>query len=125
MSVLTSRPSTAPVDVRDLVEDTGAEIHIIDNTTIDPPIFSLSLVQANQKQIPLLLKAGDQILITEMEHHANIVPWQIVAEEKGAQVIAAMAEIGVDLGEEYPKPLTDLMEPSIAQLAGQLAATKL
>jgi NADH-quinone oxidoreductase subunit M len=25
----------------------------------------------------------------------------------------------------YPKPLTDLMEPSIAQLAGQLAATKL
>ena len=60
MSVLTSRPNTASVDVRDLVEDTAAEIYIVDNTTIDPPIFSLSLVQANQKQIPLLLKAGDQ-----------------------------------------------------------------
>ena len=30
--------------------------------------------------------AGDEILITEMEHHANIVPWQILAEEKGATV---------------------------------------
>lgn len=34
------------------------------------------------------LKSGDQILITEMEHHANIVPWQMVAEKTGAQVIA-------------------------------------
>ena len=32
------------------------------------------------------LKAGDEILVSEMEHHANIVPWQMVAEEKGAQV---------------------------------------
>ncbi|MEM7116918.1 MAG: cysteine desulfurase [Chloroflexota bacterium] len=30
--------------------------------------------------------AGDEILITEMEHHANIVPWQILAQEKGAIV---------------------------------------
>lgn len=30
--------------------------------------------------------AGDEILITEMEHHANIVPWQILAQEKGAVV---------------------------------------
>jgi cysteine desulfurase/selenocysteine lyase len=35
------------------------------------------------------LKAGDQILLTEMEHHANIVPWQMIAEQTGAQVIAA------------------------------------
>lgn len=27
---------------------------------------------------------GDEILLTELEHHANIVPWQILAEEKGA-----------------------------------------
>ena len=33
--------------------------------------------------------------------------------------------IGVLLLGVWPKPLTDLMEPSIAQLAGQLAATKL
>lgn len=35
-----------------------------------------------------LLQTGDVILVTEMEHHANIVPWQMVAEKKGAQVLA-------------------------------------
>lgn len=30
------------------------------------------------------LKAGDEVLITSMEHHANIVPWQMICEEKGA-----------------------------------------
>lgn len=35
------------------------------------------------------VKEGDEILITEMEHHSNIVPWQILAEEKGAKLIVA------------------------------------
>ena len=35
------------------------------------------------------LSPGDEILVTEMEHHANIVPWQIVAAERGARVVAA------------------------------------
>lgn len=35
------------------------------------------------------LKAGDEILITVMEHHGNIVPWQMVAEKVGAKVVAA------------------------------------
>lgn len=30
------------------------------------------------------LKEGDEILLTEMEHHSNLVPWQIIANEKGA-----------------------------------------
>ena len=36
-----------------------------------------------------LLSAGDEILVTEMEHHANIVPWQMVASATGAKVVAA------------------------------------
>lgn len=32
------------------------------------------------------LQAGDNIIITEMEHHANIVPWQMVAKRTGAEV---------------------------------------
>lgn len=32
------------------------------------------------------LKSGDNILITEMEHHANIVPWQMIAQRTGAEV---------------------------------------
>jgi cysteine desulfurase/selenocysteine lyase len=35
------------------------------------------------------LRPGDEILVTEMEHHANIVPWQMVAEATGARVVAA------------------------------------
>jgi len=30
------------------------------------------------------IQAGDEILLTEMEHHANLVPWQLLAQEKGA-----------------------------------------
>ncbi|WGV99711.1 cysteine desulfurase CsdA [Vibrio sp. YMD68] len=33
------------------------------------------------------LQSGDEILIGEMEHHANIVPWQIVAEQTGANIV--------------------------------------
>ncbi len=33
------------------------------------------------------LKAGDEILVSFMEHHANIVPWQMLAERTGAKVI--------------------------------------
>jgi cysteine desulfurase / selenocysteine lyase len=35
------------------------------------------------------LQPGDEILVSVMEHHANIVPWQIVAERCGARVLAA------------------------------------
>lgn len=31
--------------------------------------------------------AGDRILLTEMEHHSNIVPWQLLAQEKGAELV--------------------------------------
>jgi cysteine desulfurase / selenocysteine lyase len=41
------------------------------------------------------LKAGDEILITAMEHHANIVPWQMVTEVTGARLrVAPMNEAG-------------------------------
>jgi cysteine desulfurase / selenocysteine lyase len=33
---------------------------------------------------PLEVKAGDRVVITEMEHHSNIVPWQLLTERKGA-----------------------------------------
>ena len=35
-----------------------------------------------------VLRAGDEILVTEMEHHSNIVPWQLVAQRTGARVVA-------------------------------------
>jgi cysteine desulfurase/selenocysteine lyase len=35
------------------------------------------------------LNTGDEILITMMEHHSNIVPWQLIAEKTGAKLVAA------------------------------------
>lgn len=44
-----------------------------------------------------LLKAGDEILVTEMEHHSNIVPWQLVASATGARVRFAPLTEGGDI----------------------------
>src|SRR6266851_3457789 len=42
------------------------------------------------------IKAGDRILLTEMEHHSNIVPWQLLAERTGAKL--AYLPIAGDVG---------------------------
>ena len=49
--------------------------------------FALNLV-AYSWALPRL-KAGDVILVSRMEHHANIVPWQLVAERTGATIRVA------------------------------------
>jgi cysteine desulfurase/selenocysteine lyase len=42
-----------------------------------------------------LLQPGDEILITEMEHHSNIVPWQLLRDEKGITLrVAPMDDTG-------------------------------
>ena len=45
------------------------------------------------------LKAGDRILLSQLEHHSNIVPWQMVAERIGAQidVLLLTADHRIDL----------------------------
>ena len=47
------------------------------------------------------IKAGDRIVLTEMEHHANLVPWIVLAKETGAELeyIPITAEGILDLGE--------------------------
>ncbi|MDR1586627.1 MAG: cysteine desulfurase [Treponema sp.] len=44
---------------------------------------------AAQSYVKQLLKLGDEIVLTLLEHHANIVPWQLIAEETGALIRAA------------------------------------
>ncbi len=51
------------------------------------------------------LKPGDRIVLSQMEHHSNIVPWQIVAERVGAQVV--------------PLPVTDRGELDLSR-AGEV-----
>jgi cysteine desulfurase/selenocysteine lyase len=45
------------------------------------------------------LKAGDRILLSTLEHHSNIVPWQLIAEKQGAQidVVPLTADGKIDL----------------------------
>ncbi len=53
------------------------------------------------------IKAGDEILISSMEHHSNIVPWHMLAAEKGAVVkIIPINEQGEIILEEYEKLLS-------------------
>jgi cysteine desulfurase/selenocysteine lyase len=48
--------------------------------------------------------AGDEVLITAMEHHSNIVPWQILCEEKGAHLkVAPIDDRGELLLDEFAK----------------------
>jgi cysteine desulfurase/selenocysteine lyase len=52
------------------------------------------------------IKAGDEIIISTMEHHSNIVPWQILCEEKGAVLkIIPINDKGELLIDEYKKLL--------------------
>lgn len=53
------------------------------------------------------IKAGDEIIISAMEHHANIVPWQVLCEEKKANLkIIPVNDKGELLIEEYKKLLS-------------------
>lgn len=48
------------------------------------------------------LKEGDEVLITGMEHHSNIVPWQLICMEKGATLkVAPLNDDGEVILEEY------------------------
>jgi len=53
------------------------------------------------------LKAGDEVIISAMEHHSNIVPWQILCEEKGAILrVVPISDAGEFQLEAYEKLLT-------------------
>jgi cysteine desulfurase / selenocysteine lyase len=65
---------------------------------------------------------GDEIILSAMEHHANIVPWQILCQEKGARLrVIPMNDAGELLLEEYEKllnPRTKLV--AIVQMSNSL-----
>ncbi len=57
---------------------------------------------------------GDEIILTTLEHHSNIVPWQMVAEEKGAKLrVAPVNDRGELLLEEYSR----LLNPRVKLVA--------
>lgn len=54
------------------------------------------------------INEGDEIIISGMEHHSNIVPWQMTAEERGAKIrVIPLNEKGELIIEEYEKLLNE------------------
>jgi len=67
---------------------------------------SINLVASSYGRMNI--KKGDEIIISEMEHHANIVPWQMLCEEKEAILkVIPMNDNGELILEEYTKMLND------------------
>ena len=66
--------------------------------------------------------AGDEVLITAMEHHSNIVPWQILCQEKGARLCVApindRGELEIEEFERLVGPRTKMI--SVAHVSNAL-----
>ncbi|MBL4740615.1 MAG: cysteine desulfurase [Sneathiella sp.] len=79
--------------------------------SVDEIIFTKNATEAfnlvAQSYGQLALKPGDEILLSYLEHHSNIVPWQLIAERTGAVVKAVPIDSnGEFLMEEYLKLLS-------------------
>ena len=61
------------------------------------------------------LKRGDKILLTEMEHHSNIVPWQLLAERTGVQLL--YLPVNGDKGMLDSSRLDEWLAPEVKLLA--------
>ena len=68
------------------------------------------------------LRAGDEVLITHLEHHANIVPWQLACARAGARLVAApltpSGELDIEAFGELLGPRTRLV--ALAQVSNAL-----
>jgi cysteine desulfurase/selenocysteine lyase len=77
----------------------SSEIIFVRGTTEGINLVAQSFGRAN-------VAAGDEVLITAMEHHSNIVPWQMLCQEKGAKLrVAPINDRGELLLDEYEKLL--------------------
>jgi len=55
-----------------------------------------------------VVREGDEIIVSEMEHHSNIVPWQMLCEEKGARIrVIPMNDAGELLLDEFDALLNE------------------
>jgi cysteine desulfurase/selenocysteine lyase len=101
---LSQRGTEAYENARQIIQQ------FINAPTPDEIIFTRgttdSINLASQSLARLVLKPGDEILVSEMEHHSNIVPWQMVAAQYDAKlVVAPIDDRGEIITEEFEKRL--------------------
>ena len=106
------------VEATDLFEGARQRIAAWLHSTVEETIFTANATAA----INLVaytwgrqnVGPGDLIVLTEMEHHSNIVPWQILAQEKGAE----LAYVGLlEDGRLDPQSLESLLDRAPKLLA--------
>lgn len=88
--------------VRDFINaDSDAEIIFTSGTTESINLVAHSYVRA-------FCQAGDEVLITAMEHHSNIVPWQLLEQQMGIKLqVIPIDETGDLIYSEFERLLSD------------------
>ncbi len=103
---LSQKASVAYDDVRTKVQqfinaESDKEIVFVRGTTEGINLVAATFGRMN-------VKAGDEVIISTMEHHSNIVPWQMLCEESGATLkVIPINEQGEIIFEEYEKLLNE------------------
>jgi len=92
-----------------------SEIVLTSGTTESINLVAQSFCRPN-------LNAGDKVLITHLEHHSNIVPWQLVCEQTGAELIVAPINTAGELDiDAFDRMLTeDVRMLAIAHVSNAL-----
>jgi cysteine desulfurase/selenocysteine lyase len=98
----------ARVKVKNLINATDHDEIIYTTGTTD----SINLVANSYGSVNF--REGDEIILSEMEHHANIVPWQMVAEKTGAVIKVIPVN---DLGELDMEAYKGLLSPRTKMVA--------
>ena len=106
-SQMTERYEIARMVVKDFIHaEKMQEVIFTAGTTASINLLAFSFGEA-------FIKQDDEILISEMEHHSNIVPWQLLAERKGAKVkvipINELGELRMDKLDELLTEKTKLL----------------
>jgi cysteine desulfurase / selenocysteine lyase len=84
--------------------------HFINAPSVNECIFVRGTTEAinlvAHSYVAPILNPGDEILITHMEHHSNIVPWQMLCQKTGANLqVAPISQSGEVLLDEFEKKL--------------------
>ncbi|MDQ6959272.1 MAG: cysteine desulfurase [Mariprofundaceae bacterium] len=98
----TAKYETAREKVRAFI-NAGSEREII---FVRGATEAINLVASSWGRVNV--KAGDEILITELEHHSNIVPWQLLCEQTGSKLVVAPIN---EQGEVIPGEFERLLSP--------------
>jgi cysteine desulfurase/selenocysteine lyase len=89
----------AKIKVKEFINAANGKLFYARKSAINLIAYSYGLENVN---------AGDEIIISEMEHHANIVPWQVLCEKKNAVLkVIPVNNNGELLIDEYKKLLSD------------------